>query len=278
MRSSNTYELLDSGLGQKLERFGPHTFARPCSQAVYQKTLSDLEWQKADALFTREGNSQWLKPIDESKPWVIEVANIKFLLKPTDFGHLGIFPEQKPFWEWLQQTCQKGDNILNLFAYSGGATLAAAKGGASVCHLDASHGMVQWARENAQINDLDNAPIRWIVDDVMKFLKRELKRGVSYDGIILDPPSFGRGKRGEVFKIESDVIELLTLCRDLLSDSPKFLLFSCHTPGFSPLVCNRLISQIMEGYGGKIDCGEMCLTGAEGVPPLPTGTFARWVK
>jgi 23S rRNA (cytosine1962-C5)-methyltransferase len=271
-----TYELLDSGFGQKFERFGAYTFVRPCSQAVFFPKLDEACWNKADALFTREGYSQWLKPIDQTKPWIIEVESIKFILKPTDFGHLGIFPEQRPFWKWLQETCKKGDSILNLFAYSGGATLAAAKGGASVCHLDASHGMVNWARENASVNQLDDAPIRWIVDDVMKFLKREIKRGASYDGILLDPPSFGRGKKGEVFKIESDVIELLSLCKELLSDSPKFLLFSCHTPGFSPLINHHLVQQTMKEFNGVIDYGEMCLTGHDGVLPLPSGTFARW--
>ncbi len=274
--TEKTYELIDSGFGQKFERFGPYTFVRPCSQAVFSPLLPSSEWEKADARFTREGYSQWLKPIDQSRPWVIEVEGIKFILKPTDFGHLGIFPEQKPFWKWLQETCQKADSILNLFAYSGGATLAAAKTGASVCHLDASHGMVSWARENAQVNGLESAPIRWIVDDVFKFLKREVKRGASYDGILLDPPSFGRGKKGEVFKIESDVIELLSLCKELLSDNPKFLLFSCHTPGFSPLINHHLVKNTMKEYGGTIDFGEMCLTGKEGVPPLPSGTFARW--
>jgi 23S rRNA (cytosine1962-C5)-methyltransferase len=166
-------------------------------------------------------------------------------------------------------------SVLNLFAYSGGATLAAARAGCKVCHLDASKGMVSWAKENAALNGLKDAPIRWIIDDVLKFLQRELKRGVRYDGIILDPPSFGRGNQGEVFKIERDLPKILSCCRNVLSDEAAFVILSTHTPGMSPLVMEHLIHEMMIGLKGKIESGEMALHAKEG-KALPCGSYARW--
>ncbi len=270
----NTYELIDSGNGQKFERFGPYTLIRPASQAVWLPALSDQEWKKANALFTREEASGWVKEINTNKEWTVKVSDIVFKLNPTDFGHLGIFPEQKPFWEWIQKVTKPSMNILNLFAYSGGSTLAAAKTGAQVTHLDASKGMVTWAKENADLNHLENAPIRWIVDDALKFLKREVRRGTRYDGIILDPPSFGRGAKGEVFKIEEHLPPLLSLCRELLTPNPAYILLSCHTPGYTPTTLHHLLSQTTEGLKGSLDCGEMLLTGQN--LSLPSGTFSRW--
>jgi 23S rRNA (cytosine1962-C5)-methyltransferase len=270
------YTLLDSGSGRKLERFGPYVIARPCAQAVWQPTLSIEAWNKADAQFTREPDNRWLKKQGLKEFWTVDVASVRFKLSPTDFGHLGIFPEQRPFWEWIAKTATPEMKVLNLFAYSGGSTLAAARGGAQVCHLDASKGMVAWARENAAFSGLAEAPIRWITDDVNKFLAREIKRNSRYEGIILDPPSFGRGSHGEVFKIEEEINSLLKTCRELLSDKPKFLLFSCHTPGFTPIVMEHLLSQAMRGIPGTIDSGEMVLSGDDGVMPVPSGTFARW--
>lgn len=268
------YQLLDSGDGAKLERFGPYTLIRPASQAVWQPQLGKKEWDKADAHFTREGSNQWVKPI--RKEWSVTAAGIQFRLDATDFGHLGIFPEQEIFWEWIQKETRPGMRVLNLFAYSGGSTMAAALAGAEVVHLDASKGMVDWARENASLNRLEKKPIRWIVDDAIKFLKREVKRGNLYDAIILDPPSFGRGAQGEVFKIDEHIIPLLTLCRDLLSKQAKYLLFSCHTPGYTPTVMHNLLKQLHPK--GRIDAGEMVLKGAPGVFSLPSGSFARWVS
>jgi 23S rRNA (cytosine1962-C5)-methyltransferase len=283
--TSETYILIDSGDGRKLERFGPHTIARPSAQAVWHPKFSQREWQNADAIFTREGDKQWSKKSLSSDQWIIKVSDVKFKIAPTDFGHLGIFPEQAPFWKWIQEIITQAKlkgretlQILNLFAYSGGSTLSAAKAGAHVCHLDASKGMVAWARENAIHNQLDKAPIRWIVDDAGKFLNRELRRGVRYDGIILDPPSFGRGSQGEVFKIEDDLPGILKNCRALLSDQPLFVLFSCHTPGFSPIVMEHLMDQMMQGCKGKIDCGEMVLAGGKSAYSLPSGTFSRWIN
>jgi 23S rRNA (cytosine1962-C5)-methyltransferase len=277
------YELLDSGGGRKLERFGPHTLVRPCAQAVWKPRLPPAAWTSAHAAFDREGGLRWQGREALPEAWVIAVDGIRFRLSGTDFGHLGIFPEQRACWRWLQAVIERAParrplSVLNLFAYSGGATLFAARAGASVCHLDASKGMVAWARENAALNGLQSAPIRWIVDDVSKFLKRERRRGCRYDGIILDPPTFGRGRRGEVYKIEEEMPETLQLCRQLLSDAPRFVLLSCHTPGFTPMVLRNVLQQGLAGLAGDVECGEMLLTGAAGVCPVPSGVYARWPR
>jgi 23S rRNA (cytosine1962-C5)-methyltransferase len=281
---TTSYNLLDSGNGRKLEKFGPYILARPCSQAVWQPYLSQQEWHKAHASFSREKAYEWNRQGSLPETWTIDIAEITFKLSMTDFGHLGIFPEQKEFWQWIQtflkesrQKRGRPPKVLNLFAYSGGSTLAAAKAGAAVCHLDASKGMVAWARENASLNELDKAPIRWIIDDVKKFLSREIRRGASYDAIILDPPTFGRGAKGELFKIEEDLIPLLQACNQLLSDDPLFVILSCHTPGFTPLVMHHVMAQTMKSRKGLIDVGEMVLSGQEQVLPVPSGTFARWM-
>lgn len=278
----SSYTLIDSGHGRKLEKFGPFLISRPAAQAVWSPQLADSEWLKADAVFTRESENRWIKKTGLPETWTVTVSGVTFKIAPTDFGHLGIFPEQRPFWDWLasfisKQKQHRSVRVLNLFAYSGGATLAAAKGGAEVCHLDASKGMVAWARENAGLSHLEKAPIRWIIDDVSKFLLRELRRESRYDGIILDPPSFGRGSKGEIFKIEGDLIQLLQQCRDLLSQNPLFLLLSCHTPGYTALAMEHLMRQTVQGLGGRIDTGEMVLTGEKGVLALPSGSYARWI-
>lgn len=284
MSKQNHYTLVDSGKGRKLERFGSYLLSRPCSQAVWKPQLSEKEWDQADASFSREQENKWTQKIRLPDAWQVELAGLLFKISPTDFGHLGIFPEQQSFWEWIQAKIKSHatptfkPRVLNLFAYSGGSTLAAAKAGAAVCHLDASKGMVAWARENAALNQLEEAPIRWIVEDVKKFLARELKRGSRYEGIILDPPTFGRGAKGEIFKIEDEVIPLLRDCRELLSDHPLFILFSCHTPGFSPLVMQHLMDQTMEGLKGTVDVGEMVLSGNHLALDVPSGTYARWEK
>lgn len=275
----SNYILLDSGHGRKLERFGRYVISRPAAQAVWRPKLAETVWEQADAIFSREGENRWLKKPKGLESWQIEVAGINFKLSATDFGHLGIFPEQSDFWLWIQTTLAKAkprSRVLNLFAYSGGSTLAAAKGGAEVCHLDASKGMVTWARENAVLNQLGEAPIRWIVEDVNKFIKREIRRGSRYDAIIYDPPSFGRGSKGEVFKIEDEILILMDDCKQLLSDTPLFVLFTCHTPGFSPLVMQHLMHQSLAELGGECDAGEMALRGEKEVLSLPSGTFARW--
>lgn len=273
--STNGYELIDSGLGRKLERFGAFTLSRPCSQAVWKKRLPEKIWLNADAIFTREEENRWIKKSHLPSSWLCDIDGLLFKIQPTDFGHLGIFPEQRPFWNWMRSHLQMHTKakVLNLFAYSGGSTLAAAQGGAQVCHLDASKGMVAWARENAQENNLTHAPIRWIIDDVMKFLQREIKRQNRYDAIILDPPTFGRGAKNELFKIEDQIISLLEMCREVLSDKPLFILFSCHTPGFTPQALTNLLKDTTQGLSGVIDSGEMLL---QNEVPIPSGSFARW--
>lgn len=280
---SNTvgYELLDSGYGRKLERFGDVVLSRPCAQAIWKASLSQNEWSRADAVFDREEGNHWEGRSRLPDHWIIDDGGIKFHLSVTDFGHLGIFPEQRAQWQWIRETVSAEMkrrvgtcSILNLFAYSGGSTLAAAIAGGSVCHLDASRGMVQWASENATLNGIEN--VRWIVDDAHKFLSRETRRGNKYDGIILDPPTFGRGEGGEMYKIERDLPETLKMCRDLMSDNPLFMLLSAHTPGCSPQVVGNLLHQAMSGIPGAVDTGEMLLTGDAGVLPLPSGTYARW--
>ena len=274
----NGYELLDSGNGAKLERFGEVVLARPCAQAVWQPQRP-ARWKEADATFDREEGNRWHGRSRLPKEWAIDVDGTRFRLSGTDFGHLGIFPEQRAQWAWIRETVAAAHRplrVLNLFAYSGGSTLAAARDGAEVCHLDASKGMVQWARANAALNGLESHPIRWIVDDAHKFLNREVRRGRRYDGIILDPPTYGRGGNGETYKIERDLTETLRLCRALLSDAPRFLLLSAHTPGHTPVVLSNVLTQALRGLGGAVSAGEMLLTGAPDVFPLPSGAYARW--
>ncbi len=263
------YQLIDSGNEQKYERFGDFSLVRPCAQAVWGPERSE-SWKEADALFTREPANRWSFKKSLPSSWIVECGGVKFKVSLTDFGHIGIFPEHAFLWTDMAKRIRKGDKVLNLFAYSGGATLAAARAGAEVCHVDASKAIVAWARENAALNGLEKAPIRWIVDDALKFLKRELKRGVRYDGILLDPPTFGRGAQGEVFKIERDLRPLLELCKALLSDNPSFFILSCHTPGYTPIVLQHILSEVISG---NIETGEMTI---EGPKKLPSGTYARW--
>jgi len=271
-----TYQLLDSGEGLKLEQFGPYSLIRPCPQALWRKKHPE-QWARADATFSRETKNGWSYQRALPKEWTCEIGEILFKIAPTDFGHLGVFPEHAALWQDLSLGLKKETNILNLFAYSGGATLGFAKAGAKVCHLDASKGMVDWARENAKLNNLEKAPIRWIVDDAIKFLRREVKRGIFYDGILLDPPTFGRGSKGEVFKIEDDLIPLLEQCKALLSKKPQFVVLSCHTPGITPLCLEHIASQIFAD--AHIEVGEMSLTSA-GAFSIPSGSFGKivWKK
>lgn len=272
---TDDYELLDAGDGRKLERFGRYVLQRPCSQALWRPSRPDSEWSRADAAFDREDGNRWHGRGNLPKSWQITTAGIVFKLGGTDFGHLGIFPEQRAQWKWIRETVshRPGARVLNLFAYSGGSTLAAALGGAEACHLDAAKGMVDWARENAALNGLSGHPIRWIVDDAHKFMRREIRRGRSYDAIILDPPTFGRGAAGELYKIERDLKETLALVKDLLSDKPLFVLFSSHTPGLSPIVAENILGQLFPT--AKLDSGEMLLEGR--ALPCPSGIYCRAV-
>ena len=285
---SDDYELLDSGDGRKLERFGKYVLARPCSQAMWRPRLSSADWGRADASFDREEGNRWHGRSNLPKEWQIKTAGVTFKLGGTDFGHLGIYPEQRAQWRWIReavgrQTKDAGRAIraLNLFAYSGGSSMAAALGGAEVCHLDASKGMVDWARENARLNGLADSPIRWIVDDAHKFMKREVRRGRKYDAIVLDPPTFGRGAAGETYKIERDLKDTLSLVKALLSERPLFVLFSSHTPGLSQIVAENVLGQLFPD--AVCESGEMLLEPAPSAPggprPLacPSGVYCRAV-
>lgn len=284
MSDPHGYELFDSGSFQKLERFGSVVLSRPCAQAVWQQTLPKSDWQKVTATFFRDGGNQWRGRDKLPETWTIEVDGTKFQLSSTDFGHLGIFPEQRDQWRRIRETCEeyakrhgRPARVLNLFAYSGGSTLAAALAGAEVCHVDASKGMVDWARKNAALNGLEEKPVRWIVDDVTKFLERELRRERQYDLLILDPPSYGRGAKGEVFKIENDLPPLLALLGKLMSPQPLGVLLSCHTPELTPISLHHMLLQQFGRNGGKVEHGEMQLRGASGVLPVPSGSFAWWL-
>ena len=275
----DVYELIDSGRGQKLERFGSYLIVRPSPQAVWEKEKPDL-WNTVDAIFERTQGERWRFKKQIPKEWQITIDSLTFLIRPTEFGHLGVFMEQRPLWKKIQtlidspfsRSKSTPPNVLNLFAYSGGSTLAAARAGAHVCHLDASKGMVDWARKNSSLSHLSDVPIRWIVDDAMKFLRREIKRGRQYDAIILDPPSFGRGPDGEVFKIEETILELLSLCNSLLSPQPLFVLFSCHTAGFTEETLRYLLEDCFPKKQGRIETGELLLPSP--TRSIPNGVWA----
>ena len=287
MEKTEDYELLDSGDGRKLERFGRVTLARPCAQALWRPSCPAL-WTRATASFDREAGNRWHGRSALPKDWTIATAGLRFKLGGTDFGHLGIFPEQRAQWRWIREKVKgergkvKGEGrekggrcvqVLNLFAYSGGSTVAAAQGGAEVCHLDAAKGMVQWARENAALNGLAGHPIRWIADDAHKFMAREVRRGRRYDAIILDPPTFGHGASGETYKIERDLKTTLDLTRQLLSEHPVFVLFSSHSPGLSCRVAENILGQLYPQ--ATLESGEMLLEG-KGLS-CPSGIFCRAV-
>ena len=274
------YELIDSGNGRKLERFGIFTLDRPCAQAVWSPS-SLSNWDCADASFSRKDGLKWHGRDNLPSSWEITIHGVRMKLATTDFGHLGVFPETRTIWDQIRNSIaleskKRSEPVyfLNLFAYSGGATIAAAQGGANCCHVDASKGMVQWARENAELNGLSQHPIRWIVDDVNKFLEREQRRGRRYDAILLDPPSFGRGKKGELYKIEQALLETLSLVEAVLSKNPAFVYLTSHTPGFTPIVLNNLLSQCLST--GTIEHCEMLLTGFDEVLPVPSGASACW--
>jgi 23S rRNA (cytosine1962-C5)-methyltransferase len=283
--SENSYTLLDAGNEQKLERIGAYTLVRPAPQAIWRPRLSAADWRRADAIHTRgsDGGGSWEWKRKVEREFDILYSNLIFRIKLTNFGHMGLFPEQAANWEWLrevirtrmQRTNNRNLHVLNLFGYTGGSTLAASQAGAHVAHVDAAKGVVDWARKNAQLCALDERPIRWLVDDALKFVKREERRGNSYQGIILDPPSFGRGPQGEVFKIESDLLSLLDACQALLARDALFILYSCHTPGFSPIVLENQVQPLVMDKRGRIESGEMTVAESGG-RLLPSGTYVRW--
>ncbi len=288
LEKQKDYELIDSGNGEKLERYGSFVMSRPDPEALWKKNLDKKEWSKASLLFERSGNktnlraqSRWIIKNGVSKDWKINFGNFNFTIKPTSFKHIGIFPEQLLNWEWMENLIKKQNRkikVLNLFAYTGGATLACASSGAEVCHVDSSKQAVTWARENAELNGFKDAPIRWLIEDVVTFLKREIKRGNKYDCIIMDPPSFGHGPKDELWKIEENFLELMDLCDNVLSDDPLFVLINGYTAGYSSIVYENNLKEIQNKFGGKIEGGELAIKESNSDRLLPCGIFARWER
>ena len=276
------YKIIDCGNFQKLEQIGEFRVVRPSPQSVGSPTLSPKEWSNVDASYERlsGGDGTWTihnKKI--KKPFEIAVDRWKFLIKLTDFGHLGIFPEQLNNWNKLHQIISKSKvqndfKVLNLFAYTGGSTLACAAAGAHMVHIDASKTSVAWARENSEVAGCDHLPVRWIVEDVKKFVARELKRGSKYHGVILDPPSFGRGNKGEVWKIESDLVPLLEQITEVLAEDFEFILLSAHSTGYTPQALTNLLQQTVGRKGFVFDHGEMLIPYSENKYFLPSGAYS----
>jgi 23S rRNA (cytosine1962-C5)-methyltransferase len=280
------YQLLDSGNAQKLEQIGGYTAVRPAPQAIWPPQLPAAAWHRADARYTRDssGSGAWSWRTNVKREFDILFERLSFRIKLTDFGHLGLFPEQADNWSWLRQiirdrlqrTNHRNLHVLNLFAYTGGSTLAASQAGAHVAHVDSAKGIVDWARRNAELCHLQDRPIRWLVDDTLKFVQREARRNSRYQGIILDPPTFGRGPKGEVFKIEDDLLPLLEACSQILAPDALFVLYSCHTPGFTPLVLQNQVESMIHPHRGQCEGGEMIIMDQQG-RALPSGTYARWL-
>ena len=277
------YELLDSSDGERLERWGKYILRRPDPQIIWKKAAQHKAWNKADATYKRSssGGGGWSKnTLPQSWNINYESLGLTFVLKPMGFKHTGLFPEQAANWEWFSELIKKAGRpikVLNLFAYTGGATIAAAKAGASVVHVDAAKGMVAQAKENAALSGLSDAPIRYIVDDCKKFVEREIRRGNKYDAVIMDPPSYGRGPSGEVWKIEDSVDELITLTASILSDDPLFFLVNSYTTGLSPAAMQYILGLKVESrYGGRLESGELGLRASSTELAIPCGASARW--
>lgn len=276
------YEIIETSDNEKLERWGEISLIRPDPQIIWKTPKTAREWSTADAHYHRSktGGGSWdfQKKLPES--WKISYGDLAFNIKPTGFKHTGLFPEQAVNWDFMMDKIKNANrpiNVLNLFAYTGGATLACASAGAMVCHVDASKGMVAWARENATSSGLSDKPIRWIVDDCEKFISREIRRGKKYDAIIMDPPSYGRGPNGEVWKLEDNLFELVKLCSEALTDNPLFFLLNSYTTGLSPSVMAYILGSVLQPtFGGKISADEIGLPVRKSGLVLPCGSTAIW--
>lgn len=277
------YEILDTSCGEKLERWGEYLLIRPDPQVIWNTPKSDPGWKKRNGHYHRssKGGGEWefFRLPDE---WSIHYQDLTFRLKPFSFKHTGLFPEQAANWDWftpLIRRAKRPVSVLNLFAYTGGATLAAAKAGAKVTHVDASKGMVTWAKENAAASGLGNAPIRWLVDDCVKFVEREIRRGNTYDAIIMDPPSYGRGPKGEIWKIEESIFPLIELTAQILSEDAVFYLINSYTTGLQPAVLSYMINTvIVPSFGGYVTSGEIGLPVRTNGLILPCGASGRWQR
>lgn len=276
------YELLDSGDGEKLERYGDVVVARPDPQALWKKNLTITDWRQADAYFKRASNdANWSVRRELPERWPVEISGLQFWIKLSAFKHTGVFPEQAPNWDWIREKIKGSKRsepirVLNLFGYTGGATLAAAQAGAEVVHVDGSKVAIGWARDNAQLSGLADKPVRWILDDAQKFVAREIKREKQYDGIIMDPPAFGHGADGEVWKIEEDFLKLLDACKQVLSKEPLFVIINGYASGYSAVAYQNSLGDLMKNYGGAIEIGELTIAEKNSSRLLPAGIFARW--
>ncbi len=279
------YEVIDTSSGEKLERWGDYLLVRPDPQVIWNTPKKQRGWSRPNAHYHRssKGGGEW-EFFDLPRQWSISYRNpscgtLTFNLKPFSFKHTGLFPEQAVNWDWFSSRIRNAGRpvkVLNLFAYTGGATLAAAAAGASVTHVDASKGMVGWAKENAAASGLAEAPIRWLVDDCEKFVEREIRRGNHYDGIIMDPPSYGRGPKGEIWKIEDSIHHFIQLCVKLLSDDPLFFLVNSYTTGLAPAVLTYMLSTELKNFGGHVDSQEIGLPVTASGLALPCGASGRW--
>ena len=273
------YELIDTGNGQRLERFGQYTLVRPDPQIIWKPSLPKSEWDKADAIFEKTSGDKgsWIKNKNMPDKWLCKYQNLSFWVKLSPFKHTGVFPEQSVQWDWIKDKIltRPSSNILNLFGYTGLASLVAASAGAKVTHIDASYPTIGWAKENALASGLQDKPIRWILDDALKFVNREIKRGVKYDGIIMDPPIYGHGPKGEVWDFNKSFPELLEKCIQILSNNPLFILVNAYAISTSAITLENTLSDFTKPLEGNLDSGELTLTDNSG-KLLSTGIFARW--
>ena len=276
------YKILDMANGQKLEKWGDVVLARPDPQIIWKEKTYPEKWKNINATYHRSktGGGSWEYKKKMPTQWQIKYKDLTFNIKPMGFKHTGLFPEQAVNWDWMMNKIKKSNRnikVLNLFAYTGGATVACASAGASVCHVDSSKGMVTWAKENITSSGLAEKPVRYIVDDVVKFVNREIRRGNKYDAIIMDPPSYGRGANGEVWQFEENIYDLVDLCTKVLSDEPLFFLINSYTTGISSNVLENILNlTISPNYKGKVSSGEVGLPMEDSKLILPCGIFGRW--
>ncbi|MDO5019893.1 MAG: class I SAM-dependent methyltransferase [Lachnospiraceae bacterium] len=275
------YEVIDTSCGEKLERWGRYILLRPDPQVIWKTEKTVPEWNRLNGHYHRssKGGGEW-EFFKLPEEWTISYRELNFRLKPFSFKHTGLFPEQAVNWDWCSERIREAGRpvkVLNLFAYTGGATLAAASAGASVTHVDASKGMVTWAKENAAASHLEDAPVRWLVDDCVKFVEREIRRGNKYDGIIMDPPSYGRGPKGEIWKIEESIYPFVELAAQLLSDDALFFLINSYTTGLQPAVLSYMLSTVIQKKrGGEVQSSEIGLPVSSNGLVLPCGATGRW--
>ena len=278
------YELIDASAGERLERWGDIILIRPDPQIIWNTEKKDKRWRQAHARYIRsnQGGGKWQVYKDLPPRWNIKYGDLVFNVRTMGFKHTGVFPEQAVNWDFVADIVKNSDrqlSIINLFGYTGCATLSALSAGAKVCHVDASEGMVQWARDNAKESGLEDKPVRWLVDDCIKFVNREIRRGNKYDGIIMDPPSYGRGPGGEVWKLEEQIYSFIELCSQLLSNDAKFFILNSYTAGLSPSVMKYILSTvIVPKFGGKVTCDEIGIPVTVSGQVLPCGSTAIWQK